>query len=515
MRGPQARGSVTQALAPLAALLSTLEERALLVEPMSVVEMATALAATMRGVARHALELVLDQAARAQVGQQPCKCGQMASSSGFEKTHYIGRFGKVPIERRRFVCACGVSGFPFDAAWQLPAGEYSDDVREVTERMALRNTFEEAVIEVNHFWGVAPDATTAKRWVGQDGPRAASAVRADADASWARYAAQGGAAPAADHPDSRRHPGFGVVEVDGVHAVTWKPGLEPRRKQQPAVALPACDAPAATGIGDAVVAGEREDRHLPPSTLSSIAGSPMGPTGRSPRVHGREVLVGLTYVGENACEESPGRGALLHRRYVSTLDDREGFWTDLHAAVTSEGALAREKLVRVTDGGAHIIERTDELFAGEPLVPVLDCQHAKQHIWDAGHQLASGSDVPDWVLPRTRSLMDGNVETVIAGLADERARHTRGKKAKALDALSGYLGRHKHMMNYPAYAAAGFPIASAAIESANKRLVSRRCKQGGMIWSEPGLEAMIAVRVAFHNPQTWEGLWPHLGEGAP
>ena len=46
---------------------------------------------------------------------------------------------------------------------------------------------------------------------------------------------------------------------------------------------------------------------------------------------------------------------------------------------------------------------------------------------------------------------------------------------------TGYLSRHKHMMDYPAYHAAGYPLASAAIESTNKRLVSRRCKQGGMI----------------------------------
>lgn len=510
MRRPQAGGTVAQALESLATLLAELETRALLGEAMSVVEMATTLATTCRGVARHALALVLDQAARAQVGPVPCECGQQAASYGFEKTHYIGRFGNVPVERRRFVCACGASWFPFDAAWHLPSGEYSDDVREVTERMSLRGTFEEAVVEVNHFWGVAPDATTAKRWVGQDGPRAAAAVRADAAASWARYEAEGGAVVAfAGQPEALRKEGFGVVEVDGVMAVTWKPGQEPRRKQETVASATTTATVAASDTS------ERATRHQPPSTLSSLAGSPMGPPGRSPRVHGREVLVGLTYLGENACEESPGRGILLHKRYVATLNDREGFWTDLHAAVTTEGALAREKLVRVTDGGTHIIERSDELFTGEPLVPVLDCQHAKQHVWDAGHQVATGEqDVKKWVLPRTTAIMNGDVDAVIAGLADERARHKRGKKAKALDGLGGYLDRHKHMMNYPAYVAAGYPIASAAVESANKRLVSRRCKQGGMIWSEPGLEAMIDLRVAFYNPQAWDGLWPHLAEAS-
>jgi len=64
-------------------------------------------------------------------------------------------------------------------------------------------------------------------------------------------------------------------------------------------------------------------------------------------------------------------------------------------------------------------------------------------------------------------------------------------------------------MDYPAHHAAGYPLASAGIESTNKRLVGRRCKQGGMIWSEVGLEAMVALRVAFYNPGAWQALWPH------
>jgi hypothetical protein len=72
-----------------------------------------------------------------------------------------------------------------------------------------------------------------------------------------------------------------------------------------------------------------------------------------------------------------------------------------------------------------------------------------------------------------------------------------------------YLDQRKDFMDYPRYRDAGFPIASAAIESTNKRLVSRRLKQGGMIWGWKGLEAMVAIRVAFYNRDRWIQLWPH------
>jgi hypothetical protein len=112
-------------------------------------------------------------------------------------------------------------------------------------------------------------------------------------------------------------------------------------------------------------------------------------------------------------------------------------------------------------------------------------------------------------LPRTKAIMDGKVDQVISGLGQEREHATGSQAVKALDDLTGYLSRRKHMMDYPAYHAAGYPLASAAIESTNKRLVGRRCKQGGMLWSKVGLEAMVALRVAFYNPGAWRALWPH------
>ncbi|NUN13721.1 MAG: hypothetical protein HUU55_08795 [Myxococcales bacterium] len=83
-------------------------------------------------------------------------------------------------------------------------------------------------------------------------------------------------------------------------------------------------------------------------------------------------------------------------------------------------------------------------------------------------------------------------------------------KRKAMQGLYTYLESHKTMMEYPRYRQEGYPVASSAIESANKRIVSRRCKQGGMIWTESGLTAMLALRVAFYNRCDWQRHWKHL-----
>jgi hypothetical protein len=515
MKRPQPATYALQALQPLIDKLSALEQRALQGDALSVVAMSAELSDALRATGRGAMERLLDQAARAQVAA-PCECGAEAGSKGFEHTFFIGRFGHVPVSRRRMDCDCGRSWFAFDEAWAIPAGDYADDVREATDRLSCRLGFDEAVAELRQFWGVAPDATTAHRWVGQDGARAAESVRTDAERHWRRYEEQEYAVAAGRCRPAQRSPGFGVVELDGVHALTWKPGLEPRRK---AAQPPAPCGPAAKTIqvpDAASETGQAVSRHQPPSALSTVPGSPMGPTARSPRVHGREVCVGLAYHGDDACQESPSRGVILEKRYVATLNDREHFWTQLHAAAATQGVLNAQTVVRVSDGGAYFIDYSDELFRDQPLVGILDIQHANQHVWEAGHQvIANPKKTPAWVVPLTQLIADGRVNDVIATLPAQR-QHRRGRKSRtAIDKLDGYLSRHKHLMDYPRYKAAGYPIASAAIESTNKRLVGRRCKQGGMLWSEPGLESIVALRLAFYNPGAWQNLWPHAAVPAP
>jgi hypothetical protein len=505
MKRPKPVGRSLQALQPLIHKLKALEEGALQGVTIPVAVMTRELAGVFAAVGREAMELVLDQAARAQATSTSCSCGREAASKGFEDTSFVGRFGRVRVSRRRAACACGQSWFPFDEAWGLPTvGEYADDVREATDRLASRLGFGEAVAELNHFWGIAPDGSTAKRWVGQDGIRAAEAVKADAERLWKRYEEQEFAVAAGHRRPSERTQGFGVIEVDGVHALTWKPGQEPRRRATGATPSATVNASTASETSQGAI------RHQPPSALSTVPGSPMGPTGRSARIHGRELCVGIAYRSEHAAQESPGRGVLLEKRYVATLNHRDDFWRELHAAATTQGVLQAKTVVRVSDGGTYFIDQSRELFRDQPMVGILDIQHANQHIWETGHKLTTNpTETAAWARPLTQSIAEGRVADVLVTLAEEE-RQRKGTRKSEITGLAGYLSRHQNLMDYPRYRAAGYPIASAAIESTNKRLVGRRCKQGGMIWSESGLESMVALRVALFNPGAWQSLWPHL-----
>ena len=509
MKRPNAAGTVLQALEPVAKKLAELEQRALTGQAMSVVQMGCELADALREAGRRAIELLLDQAACAEPTAGRCACGGHTHSEGFELKSFVMRFGRVGVMRRRSDCdTCGSSELTLDKVWSLPQGEFADDVREATERLVCRLGYGEGIEELEKLWGVAPKASsTAQRWVVHDGQRAQQIVGDDGRRHWDHYVEQQHAIVQGEQTRPEREAGFGVVQADGVHVLTWKPGQESRRKLAQSPSAPvgqasACAAP--SELSEAVL------RHQPPSTLSQVQGSPMGPKGRSERVQGREVSVGLVYLGEHACEQSPGHGMLLDRRYVVTLNDREGFWVQLHAAAAAQGVLNQQQLVWLSDGGSYFIDRSAELFHDQPLVAVLDIQHARQHVWETGHKLTSDKNaLRAWVAPRIDAIDEGSAQAVVVDLAEQRRRRTGAEQRKAIDALSGYVQRHAHMMDYPRYRQAGYPIASAAIESTNKRLVSRRCKQGGMIWGEAGLEAILAMRAAMFNPGGWARLWPH------
>jgi hypothetical protein len=269
MKRPNAAGSVLQALEPVAKKLAEMEQRALAGQATAVVQMGCQLADCLREAGRRAIDLLLDQAARAEPTGGLCACGGPTHSEGFESKSFVMRFGRVSVMRRRRECdACGSSELSFDEAWSLPEGEFADDVREATERLVCRLGYAEGIEQLEKLWGVAPKASsTAQRWVVQDGQRAQQVVREDALQHGNRYVEQQHAVAQGQQAASEREPGFGVVQADGVHVLTWKPGQQSRRKlgQSPAATPQQGSASAAQGeLSDAVL------RHQPPSTLSQV-----------------------------------------------------------------------------------------------------------------------------------------------------------------------------------------------------------------------------------------------------
>ena len=57
-----------------------------------------------------------------------------------------------------------------------------------------------------------------------------------------------------------------------------------------------------------------------------------------------------------------------------------------------------------------------------------------------------------------------------------------------------YLATRQEQMAYEEYQAASLSLGSGAIEGTCKYLVTARCKQAGMRWTQAGLDALLALR---------------------
>jgi hypothetical protein len=140
---------------------------------------------------------------------------------------------------------------------------------------------------------------------------------------------------------------------------------------------------------------------------------------------------------------------------------------------------------------------------------VLDLIHVIHYLWLAGFALCRQKEAPAaaWVAQHLHLLLSVGVTEVAATI--ERTAITRrlSKRArKPVDRALNYLRRNSDFMDYPAFLAAGLPIATGVIEGACRHLVQDRLGITGARWDLPGAEAMLKLR-ALHSSGDWDKYW--------
>src|SRR5207245_7378120 len=73
-----------------------------------------------------------------------------------------------------------------------------------------------------------------------------------------------------------------------------------------------------------------------------------------------------------------------------------------------------------------------------------------------------------------------------------------------------YLQKREAHMQYPIYQAAGWPIGSGSVESANKVVVEARLKGAGMRWGRHHVNPRLSLRNAVCN-RRWKETWKAAG----
>lgn len=213
----------------------------------------------------------------------------------------------------------------------------------------------------------------------------------------------------------------------------------------------------------------------------------------------QEVKCGVVYELSQRAEIQSGRWELLQRWRCALRGGVSEFRRRLWALCLRAGLRAQDRIVVLGDGAEWIDQTAAWLFPNA--LRILDYYHASQRVWAVANARwgEATAAAQRWAQEKLRQLKRGQVRQVIAAMRGLKLGSEEGQGVRS--GAINYLRARQEQMRYGAYQAAGLPIGSGAVESTCKQMVTARCKQAGMRWSEAGADAILALRSFVLNEQ--------------
>jgi hypothetical protein len=156
------------------------------------------------------------------------------------------------------------------------------------------------------------------------------------------------------------------------------------------------------------------------------------------------------------------------------------------------GIREKDRVIVIGDG-AHWIDQTAQIMFPKAK-RILDYYQASERVWEVAYQ-RWGEATPQarqWAMARLSRLKDGEVVAVIGSIKRLNLKAVEAESVR--NGTINYLSDRIEQMQYGEYLKQGWPIGSGAVESSCKQLVTARCKQAGMRWSQSGVDAILALR---------------------
>ena len=197
-----------------------------------------------------------------------------------------------------------------------------------------------------------------------------------------------------------------------------------------------------------------------------------------------------------------GEVCTQHHSYFSRLSDAERFEEAALVETHRRGLEQATAVCAVQDGAEWLQGLVDNHRADA--VRILDCAHAAEYVNEIGQAVrAAGGRLPaTWLKGVLHRLKHQGPTRVLTHLAWLTARYPNAPIQEKLS----YVQKRAAHMKYPTYQAAGWPIGSGSVESANKLVVEARLKGAGMRWGRQNVNPMLVLRNAVCN-RRWNETW--------
>jgi hypothetical protein len=265
---------------------------------------------------------------------------------------------------------------------------------------------------------------------------------------------------------------------------------------------------------EAVQAAElaRLERDLPdpaagPAVQQVSVDGAMVPLRRGQWVEAKTVVIG-TVERDPTSGEARAVDLSSFSRHAEAADFARQATVELHRRGTATAGV----VVGVADGaewcqGFYDLHRPDA-------VRILDFYHAQSYLVAAAQATfgAGTAATSEWLGEQCHALKHKTASAVVAALAGLPVTTAPGGRAaatEARDAAIAYLSARLDQARYAEFAAAGYPIGSGAVESANKLVVEARLKGAGMHWALAHVNPLLALRTVACSDR-WAEAWPQL-----
>ena len=223
-----------------------------------------------------------------------------------------------------------------------------------------------------------------------------------------------------------------------------------------------------------------------------------------PLRHGEWAEVKTLVVGER--DPAAPAGDLHTLSYFSRLSDAESFGDAAVVETHRRGVAAAGKVAGVVDGAVWLQGFLD--LHCPDAVRILDFAHGVEHVNLVG-QAVFGVGTPEasaWLAGQRHTLKHEGGAVMLTALHTLVEAHP---EVEACRAPLEYLAKRVQQLDYPAFAAAGWPLGSGVVESANKVVVEARLKGAGMRWARKHVNPMVALRTVVYSDR-WEEGWAEI-----
>ena len=146
-------------------------------------------------------------------------------------------------------------------------------------------------------------------------------------------------------------------------------------------------------------------------------------------------------------------------------------------------------------------------------VGILDINHARKHIRECGAALyrEDPKKARAWGQHWVKNILKEGPTPLLAHLAQLSQQSWDSEPARLLKNLVAYVVEHQEHMKYPEFVIKGYPIASGAIEGANKHILISRCRRAGQQFKKANAQHLLTLRTALLDNR-WEAAMDRVRE---